>query len=426
MKKAVSGRASHAPTPERVEERADLNPREALDILEVRARESEDYIIRNADVGSAVFEYLAEYGAPATRQAVAANPATPARINRLLADDSAEDVRAELAAKIARLMPGLEARENEETVTLTLATLEVLARDSAVRVRAILADEIKRLDCVPRDVALRLAHDVEALVAAPILEYSPLLSEADLMEIIAGGQVQQILAAVARRRPLGEDVSDALVQSLDVSAVAALLVNPDARMRKETLDRIVEEAETIESWHLPLVLRADLSARAIRRIGSFVGAALLEQLAARGDLSDATRVHLGRRLRVRLEQGSDAGSGAENAAQIVAAAGARGTLDDGFVENAAASGNRETVTLALATLAQVPEATVRKILDQRGAKPMVALVWRAHLSMRTAFKIQTSVMKLTGRELLPARGGINFPLSKEEMRWHLAYFDIPA
>ena len=402
-----------------------MDPREALDILETRARESEDYIIRNADVGSAVFEYLAEHGAPATRQAVAANPATPARINRLLADDADEDVRAELAAKIARLMPGLKTRESEDVVTLTLATLDVLARDTAVRVRAILADEIKHLDCVPRDVALRLANDVEDLVAAPILEYSPLLSDADLMEIIAGGQVRQILAAVARRRPLSEEVSDALVQSLDVSAVAALLVNPDAKMRKETLDRIVEEAETIESWHQPLVMRADLSARAIRRIGSFVGAALLEQLVARGDLSDATKAHLNRRLRSRLEQG-DTESGTDSAAQVVAAAKAGGTLDDGFVENAAAAGSRETVTLALAALAQVPEATVRKILSQRGAKPVVALAWRAHLSMRTAFKIQTSVMKLTGRELLPARGGIHFPLSKEEMRWHLAYFDISA
>jgi uncharacterized protein (DUF2336 family) len=196
-------------------------------------------------------------------------------------------------------------------------------------------------------------------------------------------------------------------------------------MRKETLDRIVEEAEAIESWHEPLVLRADLSARAIRRIGGFVGASLLEQLVARGDLSDATRAHLNRRLRARLEMG-EAEGGAENAAQLVAAAKAQGTLDDGFVENAAASGNRETVTLALASLAQVPEGTVRKMLGHRGAKPVVALVWRAHLSMRTAFKIQTSVMKLSGRELLPARGGINFPLSKEEMRWHLAYFDIPV
>src|ERR1700744_6261148 len=132
MVKAVSGRMPYAPAPDN----DGLNPREALDILEVRARESEDYIIRNADVGSAVFEYLAEYGAPATRQAVAANPATPARINRLLADDGADEVRIELAHKIARLMPGLHARENEETVALTITTLELLAQDSVVNVRA--------------------------------------------------------------------------------------------------------------------------------------------------------------------------------------------------------------------------------------------------------------------------------------------------
>ena len=422
MKKAVGGRMPYAPVPKQ----EGLDPRQALDILEVRARESEDYLIRNADVGSAVFEYLAEYGAPATRQAVAANPLAPARINRALAEDSVEDVRAELAAKIARLMPGLEARESAETVTLTIATLEVLARDSAVKVRAILADEIKHLDCIPRDVALRLARDVEASVAAPVLEYSPLLSDADLMEIIACGQVQQALSAIARRPAVSEDVSDALVQSLDVPAIAALLVNPNALIRKATLETIIEQAEEIQSWHLPLVLRADLSARAIRRIGGFVGAALLEQLMARGDVSETTRAHLNRRLRARLEQPDNDPEVPQNAAEIVTAARASGTLDDAFVENAALSGNREIVTLALSALSLVPEAKVRKILAQRSAKPIVALAWRAHLSMRTAFKIQSFVMKLSGRELLPARGGVNFPLSKEEMRWHLSYFDIPA
>ena len=201
---------------------------------------------------------------------MAANPATPAPINRLLAKDEEDEVRAELAAKIARLMPGLAQRESKEVMALTIATLEMLARDSAVKVRAILADEIKHLDCVPRDVALRLARDLDYLVSAPILEYSPLLSDNDLIEIIACGQVQHALTAIARRQPLSENVSDVLVQSLDVSAVAALLVNPDAKIRKDTLDRIVAEAEEIESWHLPLALRADLSARAIRRIGGFV------------------------------------------------------------------------------------------------------------------------------------------------------------
>ena len=155
------------------------------------------------------------------------------------------------------------------------------------------------------------------------------------------------------------------------------------------------------------------------------GASLIEQLAARGDLSDTTRAHLNRRLRARLEKVNDKDD-PESAARAVANAKARGTLDDAFVEHAALTGNRELVILSLASLAQVPETIVRKILGQRGAKPLIALVWRAHLSMRTAFKIQTFVMKLPGRDLLPARAGINFPLSKEEMRWHLSYFNIPV
>ena len=420
MQKALSGATSQKAEGER------LDPRAALKILEDRARGHDDAAIRDADLGEALFEYLAEHGAPATRQAVAANKAVPAYVNRTLANDTVEAVRAELAVKIARLMPGLEQRESEEVVALTIATLEVLAKDSAVKVRAILAEEIKHMDCIPHDIALRLAHDLEAIVAAPILEYSPLLSDVDLVEVIAAGKVQKVLTAIARRKPLSDKVSDALVQSLDVSTVASLLVNQDAKIRKETMDRIVEEAEQFESWHEPLVMRADLSARVIRRIANFVGSALLELLSKRDDLSPETQTQLARRLKVRLEQNEPPKAQLEGAAQAVANAKNGRALDDAFVENAALAGRRETVILALAELSRVPESTVRKIMDQHSAKPLVALVWHAHLSMRTAFRIQTSVMKLPGHELLPARGGVNFPLSKEEMRWHLSYFDVAA
>jgi uncharacterized protein (DUF2336 family) len=298
-----------------------------------------------------------------------------------------------------------------------------LARDAAVRVRAILAEEIKRLDCIPKNVALALAHDLNSLVAAPILQYSPLLSDADLMEVIACGQVQEVLTAIARRKPVSEIVSDRLVQSLDVSAVAALLVNQDAKIRKDTMDRILDQAEEISAWHVPLALRADLSARAIRRIGSLVGTSLLERLAARNDLSEPTRVYLNRELRARLAEAPDSCDTIAPAA-MVAAAKQEGRLDGTYVEQAAQAGQREVVLLALAQLANVTDQTVKKILSSGNAKPLVALVWYAHLSMRVAFKIQTFIMKLPARDILPARGGVGFPLSKEEMRWHLNFFDI--
>jgi uncharacterized protein (DUF2336 family) len=404
--------------------RAGLNPRDALDILDIRTGKpgGTAELAGRTDAGADVLHYLAVHGAPATRQAVAANPAAPAVTNRLLADDECEDVRVELAVKIARLMPGLTERESSHIVALTIETLESLARDATVRVRAILAEEIKYLDCIPHDIVMRLAQDVESVVAAPILEYSPLLSDTDLIEVIACGQVQEMLTAIAKRHPLNESVSDVLVQSLNIPAVAALLVNPNARIRK---DKIVDQAEEISAWHLPLALRADLSARVIRRIGSFVGASILERLAARNDLSDTTRIQLNRELRARLAESPMESSGV-SAADLVAEAQQEGRLDGDFVEKAAQAGQRETVILALARLANISEQTVKKILTAGSAKPLVALVWHAHLSMRVAFKIQTLIMKLPTREVLPARGGVGFPLSKEEMRWHLNYFNIAA
>jgi uncharacterized protein (DUF2336 family) len=420
-------RSPYNPAPQ---SRPGLDPRDALDILDIRtARQIETgpaELAARADAGADVLHYLATRGAAATRIAVAANRSATAATDRLLADDESEDVRAELAVKIARLMPGLSERESSHIFALTIETLECLARDAAVKVRAILAEEVKALDCIPREVALTLARDVETIVAAPILQYSPLLSDADLIEIIACGQVQEALSAIATRKPVSEPVADALVQSLDVPAVAAMLVNPDARIRKETMDRIIAQAEAFEAWHMPLALRADLSARAIRRIGGLVGASVVEQLAARGDLSDATRSRLNRELRARLAEKDVAADSGHNPADVVAQAVREGRLDGSFVEQAAQAGRRDQVVLALAQLAGVTDQTVRKMLGAGNPKPIVALVWHAHLSMRVAFKIQTFLMKLPARDVLPARDGINFPLSKEEMRWHLGYFNIPV
>lgn len=404
-----------------------LNPRDALELLESRTREQmrggATELASKPDVGPDVLHYLAQNGSPVVRAAVAANTAAAAMTNRYLADDENEDVRAELARKVARLMPGLSERENDRVMALTIETLECLARDAAVRVRAILAEEIKALDCVPKHLVLSLARDVNAIVAVPILEYSPLLSDNDLIEIIACGQVQEVLTAIASRKPVSEAVSEKIVQSLDVPSVAALLVNADAKIRKDTMDRIIDQAEEISSWQLPLALRADLSARAIRRIGSLVGASILERLAARHDLSDATRAHLNRELKARLAE-APADLDVASPADLVAAAKKDGRLDGAFIEQAAQSGKRDLVIAALSQLTDVSEHTVKKIFNACSAKPVIALIWHAHLSMRVAFKIQTGILKLSGRDLLPARGGVGFPLTKEEMRWHLNYFDI--
>ncbi|MBV9992112.1 MAG: DUF2336 domain-containing protein [Alphaproteobacteria bacterium] len=399
-------------------------PEEALRLLEERTRAAQDELAGRTDAGDDVLDYLARQGQPATRRAVAANLAAPAHTNRHLAEDGDDDVRAELARKIARLMPGLSAREAAHVQKLTVETLERLAADQVPRIRAILADEIKHLDCVPKHVVQKLARDCEAIVAVPILEYSPLLSDADLMEIIAEGKVHQVLTAVAKRRPLSAGISDAVVSSLDIPAVSALLANPDAAIRERTLDAIIDQAERISVWQNALAMRADLSRRAVKRLCSFVSTELIEQLGRLHELDDETKQHLNRQVRARADEGEIAPVAGNAAADEVEAAAKAGRLDETFVEAAAEAGKRETIILSLARLARVSDQTVRRMLMTRSAKPVTALVWRAGLSMRAAFKIQRFVMKLPTDELLPARNGVRFPLREEEMRWHLGYFGI--
>ena len=387
-------------TPRRPPSRPGLDPRDALDMLDIRTRREQQTAAAPPNLRAAptpapmccnILPSMAR--PPCAPRSPPIRPHLPSP-TALLADDDAEDVRAELAVKIGRLMPGLSERESSHIFALTIETLECLARDASVRVRAILAEEIKSLDCIPRDIALMLARDIDSH---------------------RGGAHPAIFAAALRRRPgrdhrlrpgagsphrhrqpqagqrTGQRPAGAVAGR---AAVAALLVNPDAKIRKETMDRIIEQAEDINAWHMPLALRADLSARAIRRIGSLVGASILERLAARNDLSDATRIHLNRELRARLAESPAVVRRPMSPADMVAAARKEGRLDGAFVEQAAQAGQREIVVLALAQLANVSEQTVKKILSAGNAKPIVALVWHTHLSMRVAFKIQTFVMKL--------------------------------
>ena len=402
----------------------ELSYTDARAVLESHQSKLERELASRFDAEPEMLYYLAERGDATTRRHVAANPATPAAANRMLADDVDGEVRAELAQKIGRLLPDLLASERERVCELTLETLQKLATDQLPRVRAILSENVKTLDCVPKPVVDALAHDAEETVSVPILEYSPRLSDSDLLEIVASARARNALAAVARRRGLSEDVSDAIVASLDTGAVAALLSNPNAHVREGTFEKIIERAQSIKSWHAPLAMRSDLSLRALRRVAGFVAVSLIEQIAARHDLDDETRSHLKRSLRARVErEAAEAASTDEDKIHAEAVrAKESGELDESFVESAMEAGNRDLVLESFAVLVGMPRAAIEKVFASRSSKAITALAWQAGLSMRIAFKIQTAIGHLHADELLPARAGVAFPLSEDEMRWHLSYF----
>jgi len=398
---------------------------EARGLLETQDTAAKRALAARTDLEPEMLYYLAHDADTSTRASVAANGKTPHQANAILADDDDTGVREELARKIARLLPDLSAQDTHKLRDQTLDLMEKLARDQAPRVRAILAEEIKSSTIAPPHIVQRLARDMELSVCGPVLRYSPLLSDADLIELIATSQVHGALEAIAGRAPLAADVADAVVATLDIPAVAALLTNADADIRASTMDDIIEAAHDIHAWHAPLTLRADLSLRAVRRIAQFVGRDLLSGLADRAGLDDATRRALSSRLTQRLDE-IPAPDATARAAETVQRAHAQGRLDAAFVIDAAEAGHADQVVLALAVLSGLHISDVQRVMASANGKAMTALVWRTGLPMRVSVAIQTHVMKLTSAGLVPARGGSEFPFTDDDMTRMLDYFGIAA
>jgi len=134
------------------------------------------------DIKPEILYFLAEDTDAAVRQAVAKNLSAPRKADVILAKDDDVTVRGDLAGKIARLAPGLSADEQDKAQRATYETLETLAKDQIGKVRSILSEALKDIADAPPDVIKTLAMDTEIEVSGPVLEFSPVLSDDDLLE----------------------------------------------------------------------------------------------------------------------------------------------------------------------------------------------------------------------------------------------------
>jgi uncharacterized protein (DUF2336 family) len=386
------------------------------------------------DVQPEILYYLAADGAAEVRRAIASNDATPPHAYRALAEDADDDVRCDLAYKIARLTPQLSSDARDRIRELTLEALDILARDEIVRVRRVLAETLKDVAQAPHDVILRLARDTELEVAAPVLEFSPLLTDDDLLEIIASPTVAGALAAISRRALVSEAISDAIVHSEDWDAVASLLGNPSAQIREETLDQIVDGSRTVTDLQMPIVRRPRLPLRAARKLATFVADAVLTVLMRRTDLDEETAELVSQTVRKRMSEraAEDPGEGGAKSspparepariAEEVRRLDKEGKLDDGRIASELTGGNRVFVTEAIALKSGLPATVVERIAAARSAKAMTALAWKAGFSMRFAVKLQSRFGNVPSGELLHPRDGFDYPMSEEDMTWQIGFY----
>jgi uncharacterized protein (DUF2336 family) len=371
-------------------------------------------VAQQPDVKPEILFYLADDADADVRRAVAENKATPRHADLILARDDDESVRTRLAAKITALVPEFSNEEREKIRALSHKVLETLARDQAVKVRQIVAEALKDSVDAPVAVIQKLARDIEIQVAGPILEHSPLMTDEDLLEIIAVGPIRGALTAIAKRRQLSDKLSDGVVVAAladpgaESNSVRKLLQNKSAQIREDTLDRILDQAGRAQTWHEPLVERPTLPMKAIKRLAAFVSRSLLEALQQRPDLDAATAKDIANAVQRRLE--------AEGAASDVPPVGAEA------IAAAIGAGKRDAVAAALARDAKLPASIISAILASKSAKAVTALAWRAKLPMRQALQLQLRIAHIPPTAALNPRGGTDYPLTPAEMEWQLGLF----
>ncbi|MEK9968026.1 MAG: DUF2336 domain-containing protein, partial [Ferrovibrio sp.] len=200
-------------------------------------------------------------------------------VQRLLADPSPA-ARADTAAKVARAY----ANENEGGPALTAverdlaqAIIAALARAAEVRVRQALAEPLRDSPQLPRGIAMKLARDV-AKVATPLLQFSPVLSDADLVELVqAVSPLHQ--SAIAGRRRVSATLAAALVSHAAEPAVAVLMDNRGAEVGSAMMERALDRFPDSRALGEALARHPDLppkfAARLIAQVSDAIRAALV-------------------------------------------------------------------------------------------------------------------------------------------------------
>ena len=359
------------------------------------------------------------------RATVAMNAAVGGSLFAVLANDPDDRVRALLGRRLANLLPTLSAEDRAQLRDHAIDTLLALVNDEAVRVRLAIADVVKDMPDVPHALIQRLARDMSIAVAEPVIRLSPVLTDQDLMLLVASPPSAASVIAVARRPGLATLVATAIAECGNNEAIAALLGNRSAAICEQTLDRLIGAAAEHAQWQANLVRRPRLSPHAAKALAEIVTGQVLQELSERADLPVDLAENLARRIGPGVTaQGNAAQHDPPTLEQATSTAhhlAKSGLLTEDTLIAAARRGEARLCTALLAASAGVPAEVVDRAARLRSAKGLVSLVWRAGFSMRVAGPLQTVLARLPPDSVLHPTEHGDFPLGAEEMRWQVEF-----
>jgi len=263
--------------------------------------------------------------------------------------------------------------------------------DASPLVRQAMAEVFARSAEAPAAIVQALSVD-QSSVALPILEHSPLLIDADLVDIVATGNCA-MQCAIARRIRLPASVCAAIAEVGSAASALELIENPYAELAPFSWDRIVERHGHLAAIRESMLVLEDLPAATRAALVAKLSETLAQFVVARNWLSPDRAGRVASEARDRSTMNIAAHSRGEEMGGLVRHLRATSQLTAGLILRALLSGNLELFASALSELSEMPQSRVAALLHDRGAIGLNALLRRAGLPESTfaAFRVALDV-----------------------------------
>ena len=181
---------------------------------------------------------------------------------RVLNGDANVTERDQLFRNMAQLYSYVSDRCDDEQVSQYDEVLCQLAELVEVEARTHVAKLLAPLERAPGNVVNKLAND-SIEVARPLLEFSNVLSDDDLIDIVSTAS-EAHRVAIAGRNVVPERVGEASVEHGGSPSVVRLAANPRAELAPATVERLVMRASSDAALATNLRGRGDIDWNTMR------------------------------------------------------------------------------------------------------------------------------------------------------------------
>ncbi len=308
--------------------------------------------------------------------------------------------RADGVSALARayLYTDLDAADRREAEVALTSLLD----DPSPLVRRALADAFAHATQAPHHLIAALASDQSA-VSAIILNRSPLLSDAELIDAAAVGDALA-QSAIALRPHLSAPVAAALAEVGAREALIALSVNEAADLPEFSMRRMLERFGHDGELREALRARPGLPPALCNDIVVATAAALTAFVTQCHWMSRERAERITREARERATVTIAASSTGEGTRNLVAHLRQSGTLTAGLILRALLCGHTNLFEAALAELSGIELNRVVGLVRERGGSGFAALYKKAGLapSLMPAFRAALAGAEEFGAALHPA------------------------